>query len=39
MTKLIYVPPTIEVIEVKIEKGFATSTPNFPINDWGHQNF
>lgn len=39
MTKLIYEPPTIEVIEVKIEKGFAASTPNFPINDWGNQNF
>lgn len=39
MTKQIYVPPTIEVIEVEIEKGFATSNPTFPIDDWGNQNF
>lgn len=39
MIKKTYAPPTMEIIEVNIEKGFASSTPTFPIDDWGTQNF
>ena len=36
--KLIYIPPEIEIVEVAIEKGFATS-PDVPISDWGTDQF
>jgi hypothetical protein len=44
MKKLIYQAPTIEIIEVVIEQGFALSNDeagaNFGIEDWGpSQNF
>ena len=29
-----YIPPEIEIVEVAIENGFATS-PNVPISEWG----
>lgn len=29
-----YIPPEIEIVEVAIEKGFATSQ-NAPISEWG----
>ena len=33
-----YIPPEIEIVEVAIEKGFATSQ-NVPISDWGTDQF
>lgn len=39
MEKLSYVPPEVEVIEVVIERGFAVSTPEMPINDWNPKGF
>ena len=33
-----YIPPEIEIVEVAIEKGFATS-PYAPISDWGTDQF
>ena len=41
MKKEIYTSPAVEIFEVKVEKGFATSDPNpsFPIDEWGNQNF
>ena len=33
-----YIPPEIEIVEVAIEKGFATS-PYAPISEWGSDNF
>ena len=34
MTKFNYVSPEIEITEIIVEKGFATS-PNVPISEWG----
>ena len=39
MEKISYVPPEVEVIEVVIERGFAGTTPEMPINDWNPKEF
>lgn len=41
MKKEIYTPPAMDIFEVKVEKGFATSdsNPNFTIDEWGNQSF
>lgn len=40
MKKLSYLPPEIEIIEIVIEKGFASSNDGtFPIDNWGEDSF
>lgn len=41
MKREIYIPPAVDIIEVKVEKGFAASdsNPNFTIDEWGNQSF
>lgn len=38
MKKDFYLSPEIEIMEITIEKGFATS-PGAPISDWAPDNF
>lgn len=30
-----YTAPTVETLNISIERGFATSTGDLPITDWG----
>lgn len=36
MEKLIYIAPEIEVLEIQIEKGFATSVNPSDLDDFGY---
>lgn len=33
--KEVYVPPVIEVIQIKTERGYAVSLPRIPDEPWG----
>lgn len=37
MQKKLYSPPTVEVFDVHVEKGFASTT--YPINEWNQKQF
>ena len=36
-TQTVYSPPVIEVINIKLEKGFASSTENYDEGEWADE--